>query len=143
MALKGIKRINRPISKDDPIRQPRPCKVCGDVFTPPHPTRLRKGFYCSGPCRQKGISLATAEKRGNILRGRGDAKTYTKRSGRHEHRIIVETIIGRSLRSDEIVHHINHDRKDNRPENLQVMNKADHTRHHSKHYWSNREAINA
>lgn len=42
----------------------------------------------------------------------------------------MEGILGRRLRRDEVVHHINGDRRDNRPENLEVMTRAAHSRHH-------------
>ena len=46
------------------------------------------------------------------------------------HRIVAENMIGRLLKSDEIVHHRNDDGKDNRPENLQVMTNSEHVRRH-------------
>jgi len=47
------------------------------------------------------------------------------------HRIIAEQKIGRPLTDDEVVHHINGDIQDNRPENLQVMSREEHGRLHS------------
>lgn len=38
-----------------------------------------------------------------------------------EHRIIIENFIGRKLDSKEAIHHLNHNRKDNRIENLMLF----------------------
>lgn len=47
----------------------------------------------------------------------------------YEHRLIAEEkILGRKLAKDEIVHHKNGKRWDNRVVNLEVMNKADHAK---------------
>lgn len=49
-----------------------------------------------------------------------------------EHRYLMEQKIRRKLKSDEIVHHINHNKKDNRISNLQIMTISEHISHHQK-----------
>lgn len=49
-----------------------------------------------------------------------------------EHHLVVEEMLGRRLRDDEEVHHRNGVKNDNRPENLQVLLKADHAREHAE-----------
>lgn len=48
-----------------------------------------------------------------------------------EHRIVVENHIGRLLSSDEVVHHINGNKKDNCIENLNLMSRKEHNAYHS------------
>lgn len=44
----------------------------------------------------------------------------------------MQNYIGRKLKKNEVVHHINHNREDNRIENLRLMTRSDHQSLHRK-----------
>lgn len=48
------------------------------------------------------------------------------------HRWVMEQHIGRPLLANEYVHHINHDKRDNRIENLSVESPQSHSEHHNQ-----------
>ena len=49
----------------------------------------------------------------------------------YHHRIVMENSIGRLLNDNEVVHHINGNKKDNNIENLQLMTAGEHVAHHN------------
>lgn len=55
---------------------------------------------------------------------------YLKFHKRHEHRVVAEQMLGRPLQRGEIVHHIDGNKHNNAPENLQVMSQSDHMKLH-------------
>ena len=48
------------------------------------------------------------------------------------HTVLMEREIGRYLNKNEVVHHVNHNRADNRIENLKLMDKKEHMSMHMK-----------
>lgn len=66
-----------------------------------------------------------ASQRVRISRGRNK---YVYRA-----RAVMEAHLGRALRSDEHVHHVNGDPSDDRIENLRVLDRREHGRLHGKH----------
>jgi hypothetical protein len=103
----------------------RTCAHCGATFTCRADTSVR---FCGRSCS----AIATLGK-GGIC--------YNKAMGRWViccrdrtlllyYRGVMAAHVGRLLRSDELVHHINEDPADDRIENLQIMTRAEHVRHH-------------
>lgn len=65
--------------------------------------------------------------------------TMGENKGRPAHAVIMEKIIGRKLMPNECVHHIDHNRSNNSPENLQLMTRESHARHHALENIKNRK----
>lgn len=110
---------------------PKTCVICGKKFLPQKPSRQTTQVTCSAKCRNVYNSRKSADKRATALRKQGKTKAYRKWHGRHEHRVIMEQIIGRPLNSNEVVHHKDGNFLNNTPENLQLMSKSEHATLHS------------
>lgn len=71
--------------------------------------------------------------RGYIMIKKPDHPFRDNKGYIHEHRLIMEKHLGRYLTKDEVVHHINEVKDDNRIENLQLFpNNTEHIKYHHK-----------
>jgi len=78
---------------------------------------------------------------GSKLRGKptGKGTAYTHYHQKHLHRVIAEQKLGRELLKGEVVHHIDGNKHNNHPENLEVMSsQSEHCRKHAIEYHQKR-----
>lgn len=87
----------------------------------------------------KGIGHKKIRQDGYVAVYFPDHPKSTKAGYIMEHDLIMECLIGRHLADDEVVHHKNGIRNDNRKENLQLMTKHDHRSYHMKLRYSKKE----
>lgn len=81
---------------------------------------------------KKGIGHKKLRSDGYVAIYFPDHPKSTKEGYIMEHDLIMECVIGRHLKEDEIVHHINHIRNDNRIENLKLMTFKEHAGFHMR-----------
>lgn len=116
----------------------RTCAQCGSAYKVKPSQRWRRAAkYCSKRCQGDAVIKRPLEQTHNgrcaRLNAGGYVMVYEPDDDRSdnggwyfEHRVIVERHLGRRLRSDEVVHHLNGIKSDNRLENLTVMDAIDH-----------------
>jgi hypothetical protein len=68
----------------------------------------------------------------NGTKTRPDGYVRYSSNDKFVHRVVMEIFLGRELDTDEVVHHLNGDVKDNRIENLQLMTNSEHRKLHCK-----------
>lgn len=84
-------------------------------------------------CFPMGIDWETRpsrrDERGYVERWVPEHK-YARNGWVLEHRLVMEDFLGRELDPDEVVHHVNEVKDDNRIENLWLCSKAEHSKIH-------------
>lgn len=93
----------------------------------------------SDSAKLKGIGRKKYRKDGYVAIYFPDHPQSNKDGFIMEHVLIMECLIGRWLRDDEVVHHKNKIRNDNRKENLQLMNYKEHAKLHMEELWRERK----
>lgn len=131
------------------------CDLCGKVYRSYQCGKYN--HFCSIECRRTGAHLMSEnitetdrkrrseqiirvnktinnlpEKRSRNRSAKLDERStgYRKYFGKHEHRVVAEQILGRPLKSDEVVHHIDGNKRNNDPSNLQIMTQSEHVKLH-------------
>ena len=105
------------------------CENCGTKFArKEYDIKKSEHMFCSQKCSRDW------HKQENSVRWQGERVLWSGRprvatlegTRKYEHRVVAEQKIGRTLKENEVVHHINGDVLDNRRENLQVMLNLEH-----------------
>jgi hypothetical protein len=103
------------------------CVVCGQGVR----TGNRRARTCGPVCAARFKEQRQAAVAGRTrVRSDGYVEEHTGRAYVLQHRLVMERALGRQLATREHVHHRNGNRGDNRPENLEVIDVADHIRMH-------------
>lgn len=109
------------------------CRVCGKtMYMQANQLANGEGSYCSRTCKHD-AQRGTEKRRGTRYLAK-NGYVFIKvgiRKYELEHRIVAEAALGRSLTTDEQVHHLNGNKSDNRIENLKVLTNAEHQHLHA------------
>lgn len=102
------------------------------------PTLVKKFDLCENHYRRMkrngSPTIHINQEWGNARTVRADGYIYVTRDGKQvmEHRDLMEKYLGRKLSDDEIVHHKNKKRRDNRIDNLEILTPSQHSKLHSR-----------
>ena len=119
------------------------CVECSKEFFV-HKCRRHTARFCSNSCKGYWVGKLRREKAKPRISTQGyyfiinhefhraNKQGYAKIAD-----IVIEEKIGRSLKKGEVVHHMNGDKLDDSPDNLEVMYKKEHDRMHTKRRWEN------
>lgn len=113
------------------LLKPKKCKECGKTLSENRP------IYCRS-CAKKGKrnpmfgKISSRNKGGHINKKLGYRTICVGKKNVYEHRLIMEKHLGRKLKRNEIIHHKNGNKLDNRIENLKLMTGRKHQKLHHK-----------
>lgn len=111
------------------------------TLTPDHEVMLRDGSYCRADRLMPGMSLMPFGRSpgfGRFKKPDGEVAKYWYVSRKNlgdrvpEHRYVMEQMLGRKLKTSEIVDHIDGDTSNNDPSNLQIW--GSHSEHLTDHW---------
>jgi|SRR5580698_541328 hypothetical protein len=105
------------------------CKSCGKIYHT-FPYLIHRHKYCSYRCRNHGQEGTRKTKCDRRIKRMGYIMLRINNKYVWEHRLIVERELKIKLKKNQIVHHLNHNRTDNRIENLQVLTRRQHNHIH-------------
>lgn len=101
------------------------CKNCGKEF------ETTRSIFCSRKCSGESRKKSGVAKKDGFWMENGYKVIYLDgNKSIKEHIKIMQDYIGRELRVDEVVHHIDEDRANNDISNLKLMTKGVHSRLH-------------
>ena len=105
------------------------CTHCGKDFIAYHQSPKFCSASCYGDSRKKPFIIKNGYRKLLIPHHpRADGKGYV-----FEHIVVAEASAGRALRVGEVVHHIDHNKQNNDPNNLQICaSHSDHMKLHAR-----------
>lgn len=115
----------RNYKRNPDARVTRPCASCGEPVTR-YASNAPKSFFCNRECRWKSHKHAKqVNSAGYVLVFVGRGAAGADSSGHIlEHRLVMQQHLGRALLSTENVHHVNGQKADNRPQNLELWSRS-------------------
>jgi transposase-like protein len=105
----------------------------GRVLSPEHREKVIRTLRPGGKLSENGSWKGGITKQGGYVLVKIPGHPHSWENGYVKRAILVaEAKIGRPLAPNEITHHINHVKEDDRPENIEVLTSSEHTTLHNE-----------